>query len=101
MAIPDINADQVLVLQSMCGPVGAISQCIPDEAKDGKEFYEQGMEKLRDTEQLVILGLIKEVSEANSMKLAEIFSMTGRMFRVFEITEIGKAMFSDHSKTIH
>ena len=99
--IPQINADQVLLLKDMCGSVPAISQCIPDEAKDGKTYYEEAMDKLRDTEQLVILGLLKEVSEENNMKLAEIFSMTGRRFRVFEITDVGKAMFSGTTRTIH
>ena len=98
--IPEINADQVLVLQSMCGTINAISQCVPEESKDG-ELYKEGMDKLRDTEQLVILGLLKEVSEENNMKLAEIFSMTGRLFRVFEITDVGKAMFSGTTRTIH
>ena len=97
--IPEVNAEQVLVLQSMCGTISAISQCVPEESKDG-DLYKDGMEKLRDTEQLVILGLLKEISNDNSMKLAEIFSMTGRLFRVFEITAAGKAMFSGEERTI-
>ena len=100
MTIPEVNTDQVLVLQSMCGTIPAISQCVPDRTKDGA-LYEEGMEKLRDTEQLVILGLLKEISNENSMQLAEVFSMTGRLFRVFEITAMGKALFSGEERTIN
>ncbi len=100
MGFPQINEEQVKTLQDMCGAISAFSQVIPDEKIDGTD-YAIFMDKTRDTEQLVILGLVKEITDQCGDKLANIFSMTGRLFRVFEITEVGRAMFSKMSKTIH
>ncbi len=100
MGFPQLNEEQVKALQDMCGAISAFSQVIPDEKLDGTD-YAIFMDKTRDTEQLVILGLVKEITEDCKEKLANIYSMTSRMFRVFEITETGRAMFSKMSKTIH
>lgn len=93
MAFPQINEEQVQTLKDMCGAIGAFSQVVPEEKADGPN-YTVFMDKVRDTEQLVILGLIREITKDCGEKLANIYSMTSRMFRVFEITDIGRAMFS-------
>lgn len=100
MGIPQINEEQVRDLQNMCGPITAFSQVVPEEKLDGPN-YAVFMDKTRDTEQLVILELVKEITDSCGDKLAEIYSMTNRRFRVFEITDIGRAMFSKLNPTIH
>ena len=101
MSIPELNAEQIALLNDMCVGVDAFSECIPEESKDAPEDYKAGMDKLRDTEQLLILGLIKEITNDNSMRLAEVFHATGRLFRVFQITAVGKAMFSGTTRSSH
>ena len=98
MAIPTITQDQVDLLESMASGLGAFSMATPEEAKDGKEAYEAAMETVRDNEQLLIMGLIREITEAQMDKIATLFSMTERQFRVFEITDTGRKMFSNADK---
>lgn len=92
MFIPQINEEQVQTLKNMCGPISAFSQVVPDEKLDGSN-YQGFMNGVLDTNQLVILGLVREISDDCKEKLANIYSMTNRLFRVFEITDIGRAMF--------
>jgi hypothetical protein len=98
MGIPQINESQVQRLVNMCGAINAFSEVVPEEKLDGPN-YEHFMDELRDTEQLVILGLIREITDQCGEKLANIYSMTSRMFRVFEITNVGRAMFSKPDRT--
>ena len=96
MSIPQLNAEQVALLESMVNGLGAFSQVIPDAKLESYKDYTEAMEVVRDNEQLVILGLIKEITEEPTTKdkLATIFAMTNLLFRVYEITEIGRKMFS-------
>jgi hypothetical protein len=48
----------------------------------------------------VILGLLKEITDECSEKLAEMFAKVHRLFRVFEITEIGRKMFDGVERKI-
>ena len=98
MAIPTITQDQVDLLESMASGLGAFSMATPEEAKDGKEAYEAAMETVRDNEQLLIMGLIREITEAQMDKIATLFSMTERQFRVYEITDTGRKMFTNAGK---
>ena len=98
--IPQINEEQVKDLVAMTGPIDAFSQVVPSPDADGPN-YEKFMSKVRDTEQLVILGLIKEITDDCGEKLANIYAMTNRMFRVFQITDIGRAMFSVERTTVN
>jgi hypothetical protein len=100
LAIPQITADQVALLESMANGLGAFSQAVPDAKQDSAKDYEFAMNIYRDNEQLVILGLIKDITETDACKdkLVTLFSMTGRMFRVYEITPVGRLMFSQASE---
>lgn len=101
MSIPQINQKQVDTLVNAATTWGgSFSQAIPEEAKDGKEDYEAAMEEYRDTEQLVILGLVKDTSDKYIEKLAALYSMTDHKWRVFEITSTGKLMFDSKDRTI-
>ena len=102
VSIPQLNAEQVALLTSMATGVGAFSQVIPDAKLESYKDYTEAMEVVRDNEQLVILGLIKEITdeEAIKEKMANIYAMTSRLWRVYEITAIGKAMFDGIERRI-
>jgi len=100
MAIPQINEAQLTRLKAYASGLGAFSQVVPVEEKDGKENYETYMETVRDTDQLVILGLVKDITEQCSVKVGQLFTMTGRWFRIYEITEVGKALFQGPDRTV-
>lgn len=97
MAIPEINQSQVETLVEMAtNGLGAFSAPVPDIKTDNYETYNKMSGEMCDHNQLVILGLIKEITDQCGDKLATMYAMSGRQFRIFEITEIGKAMFSGH-----
>jgi hypothetical protein len=102
MAIPTINAEQVALLESMANGLGAFSQAVPDPKLDTVNDYHEAMRTMMDNEQLVILGLVKEITEETTtkVKLATIFAMTNRLFRVYELTAVGKAMFGGPERKI-
>jgi hypothetical protein len=98
MGIPTLNKSQVTTLMDLANGMGAFSQAIPDKALDKAEDYESAMETVRDNEQMLILGLIKEITEDCGDKLAVMYSMTNRLFRVFQITDTGQKMFEGSDK---
>ena len=99
MAFPQINTEQVSALTEMATGDGAISVLVPDTQKDSYTKYNLLTAELCDLNQLVIMGLLKEITDECSDKLAEMFSQCHRLFRVFEITEIGKKMFDGVERT--
>jgi len=46
-----------------------------------------------DTEHLCSLGFLKEITEGHQSRIDEINKETGRTWRVYEITAMGRAMF--------
>ncbi len=90
--ITEITAEQVRALEEMCGPINVFSQIVPEKEKDGNR-YEEWIQLTAETEQLVILGLIREITKDHTQRLGEVFLETNRHYRVFEITPVGKAMF--------
>ena len=93
MAIPQINAEQVAALVEMATGVGAISIVVPDATLDTFDKYNILTAELCDLNQLVILGLLEEITDQCGDKLATMYAMTQRRFRVFEITKTGRMMF--------
>jgi hypothetical protein len=102
MAIPEITAQQVALLIEMVQGLGAFSQATPDPKLDSAKDYEAAMEIVRDNEQLVILGLLKEITDTPTCKekLVTMFAMTGRLFRIFEVTDITRRLFDGVNRTI-
>ena len=99
MGIPTLKESQVKTLTDMCTQFGAFSQVTPEEALDGTELYESAMEEIRDTEQLQILGLINDISEDQKESVGKLFSITGRMHKIYRITEVGRKMFEAPDRT--
>ena len=90
--ISEITEGQVRSLEEMCGDISVFSQIVPEQDKDG-DRYDEWMKLTAETWQLVILGLIKEITDDHKQRLGEAFLETNRHYRVFEITPVGKAMF--------
>jgi len=93
MAIPTLKASQVKTLEDACQQTGSFAQVEPVESLDGT-LFDAAMEELRDTEQMLILGLIKEITKEQGEKVGKLLCMTGRTYRVFQLTAVGCAMFS-------
>lgn len=100
MSFPQINAEQVAALTEMATGDGAISVLVPDTKKDNYEKCNLLTTELCDLQQLVILGLLKEITDECSEKLAEMFAKVHRLFRIFEITEIGRKLFDGVERKI-
>ena len=100
MSFPQINQDQVAALTGMATGLGAISVAVPDMKKDSYESYNLMTSEICDLNQLVILGLVKEITDQCGDKLATMYAMSSRQFRVFEITDIGRKLFDGVERKI-
>jgi hypothetical protein len=100
MTFPQINAEQVTALTDMAKGEGAISVVVPDVKLDTYENYNLIQNELCDLNQLVILGLLKDITGECTNKLEKMFNLTKRQFRIFEITAIGKKMFDGVERAI-
>lgn len=100
MAIPEINKSQVELLVDAATGLGAFSIPVPDMKLDDEKKYNQLTEELCDFNQLVILGLFKDISDQCGEMLAKMYAMSKREFRVFEITDVGKKMFGGPERTV-
>ncbi len=99
MAFPQLNAEQVGALTEMAVNTPAISVPVPDMKKDTYEQYNLMTAELCDLNQLVILGLLKDITGEQGEKLATMYAMSQRNFRIFEITNIGRLMFDGVERT--
>src|SRR5271157_4640427 len=70
----------------------------PNDALDSEEKYVKYVKNNIETDQLVELGLIENVTAKYSEAITECAVKTGRIFRVFMLTEAGYMMFEDQSK---
>lgn len=100
MTIPQIKQSQVDTLVEMSQGLGAMSLPVADTKKDSHEKYNALTEELCDMNQLVILGLLKDITDDCGDKLAMMYAMSNRLFRVFEITDIGRAMFDSVERKV-
>jgi hypothetical protein len=100
LAIPQINAEQVAALTEMAQGAGAISVMLPDMKKDNYEKYNLLTAELCDLNQLVILGLLKEISSECGEKLATMYAVSNRLWSVYQITDMGYKMFDGVERRI-
>ena len=98
MSIPELNEAQVHTLYEMIAGTDAFSQIVPDESRDSAKDYAAWIKGVGETDQLVELGLVKEITEQCSSQLANVFLQTNRKFRIFETSEVGRLMFSGTEK---
>jgi hypothetical protein len=92
--IPEVNTAQVQTMVEIVNGTNAFSQIIPDSEKDSKTDFEAWTKGGLETQALVDLGLIEEITDKCSSQLANVFLQTNRKFRIFEVTDTGRRMFS-------
>jgi hypothetical protein len=100
MPIPQVNQYQVDAMVDMATGMGATSLPVPDVKADSYEKYNALTSELCDLNQLVILGLLTDITADCGDKLATMYAMSSRHFRVFEITEIGRKLFDGVERKI-
>lgn len=100
MGIPEINEAQVL-LMTLANTTGVISVVIPEEKKDNPEVYKTEMERMRNLEQLVIIGALEDITDQCSERILKLLNATGRIFKVYEVTDIGVLMFDTQERPIN
>lgn len=98
--IPEINEAQLFTLKEMVSGTNAFSQLVPDPAKDTPSDLVKWNKGEAETQQLVDLGLIVETTEQCKDQISRVFLQTNRLFRVFETSEICKAMFNGQERSI-
>ena len=100
MEIPSINDAQLHTLKEMVAGTNAFSQIVPDPTKDSAKDLAAWKKGEAETQHLVDLGLIKEVTEQCKDQISRVFLQTNRLFRVFETMDIAKEMFKDTNRTV-
>ena len=100
MAIPEINEAQATALTEMVQGLGAVSMPVPDATLDSYAKYNSLQDELCDLNQLVILGLLKDITSDCGDKLATMYSMSNRHFRIFEVTQISRYMFDGTERKV-
>lgn len=79
-------------------PCGAYLLLRPN-AGDTPENIELWCRNNRETDALVQMGLLDNVSEESVAELELHYRLSGRIFRKFRITAQGKAMFNDNGSS--
>lgn len=72
----------------------------PNKALDKPEDFERFVKNNVETDELVGLGLLDDVSPSYSDALTECAQTTGRIYRVFRLTNAGAAMFENQKKPL-
>ena len=70
----------------------------PNAELDTEEQYINRVKSNTETDQLVELGLIENITAKFSEAIMNCAAKTGRIFRVFILTKAGFIMFADQSK---
>lgn len=73
----------------------------PNAAIDTADVYEHWTKNNKETDDLVTMGLLSDVSSAYSDAIEECARTTGRLVRVFKLTKIGEIMFEDQKRPTH
>jgi len=101
--IPEITDNQLGLMRMVCtdSNMSVFSQCSAREEDPLTSKME--IERMAtDADHLVSLGFLKNITESHPEQLADAESRTGRKWRVFEISALGRAMFqAATSTTIH
>ena len=92
--IPEINESQLALMRLVTADpsMSVFSQTVvkpEDSLQDAITLRQAAI----DAEYLVSLGFLKEITQDHQAQIEKIGVNTGRMWRVFQITAMGRAMF--------
>lgn len=94
MNIPQLTESQLRLLMEITNVPGMTvfsqSSTLPTDLLNDSIMNAQAE---RDTEYLISIGFVKELTSENAEQLATLKETTGRTWRVFEITNMALKMF--------
>jgi len=94
MEIPSITESQLKLLMDICydPAMSVFSQCnhLPTDAV---EDALKNIEAQKDTQRLVELKLLKEITADHKEQIEKLGVQTGRIWRIYSLEPLGRAMF--------
>jgi hypothetical protein len=95
MEIPELTATQLSIITETVNGTGAYSQMDPDRDLDTTEDYANWMRGVDNTNALVSLGFLEDITDKCQEALAQVTASMGRTFRVYEATKMAMQMFRE------
>lgn len=98
MIIPEINESQLKTMLTVCSnpEMSVFSQTSPKDS-DPLELQCVMQQGERDVEHLIFLGLLKEITADHQEQIEKTNVESGRTWRVFEVSALGRAMFQAYT----
>jgi hypothetical protein len=93
MTFPQINETQLRTLQQACLNDMMTVMLIADPKLDTPEHYELRAANNTEVEYLHSLGLFDDITDVSVPMVEDMRQKTGRKFRIFIISEQGRALF--------
>jgi hypothetical protein len=92
--IPEITAEQLTLITGVCSDVqmGVFSQCDPVPG-DALIDATLAVKARRDAERLVELGFLRNITEDHREQIDKQNAATGRVWTVFAVTPLARAVF--------
>ena len=98
MEIPSISESQLLTMITICAnpDMSVFSQSAPKDT-DPLALQCKMQEGERDINHLLYLNFLKEITADHTEQINKTNAESGRTWRVFEITALGRAMFQTYT----
>lgn len=94
MLIPEITESQLNLMNQVCfDPNMSVFSQTNSKEGDSPEAAIMMDRGKADTEYLISLGFLKDITENHLEKINEVCKETHRTWRVYEVTAMGRAMF--------
>jgi hypothetical protein len=94
MEIPEITESQLKLLMEVCydPAMSVFSQCnhLPT---DNIEDATKNIEAQKDTQRLIELKLLREITEDHKEQIEQMGIRTGRVWHVYQLEPLGRALF--------
>jgi hypothetical protein len=98
MEIPEINEFQLQSLKEAAESSCPVYQMVRPNRSDPLDRVERWQKNNDDTDELVKLGLLADVTHEFRKQVEASVKDNGRDFRVFAITDLGRVLFSTTSQ---
>ena len=94
MEIPEITESQLQAMRTICGDpdMSVFSQSSPKDTDPLALQCKMG-EGVKDVDYLISLKLLKEITADHQEQIERTNAESGRTWRVFELTPLGRALF--------
>ena len=101
MTYPEITQRQILVMRQVCSDpdMSVFSQCSP-KSTDNLGMAVLVKQANDDSEYLVSLGFLKNITADHQERITKVNAETGREWSVYEVTDIGRAMFQANASEV-